>query len=74
MAPDGTPASDGIRQFVVGTGGKSLHGFGTIKPTSEAHAAVFGVLQLRLGSGDYGWNFLTESGGAFADSGSAACN
>ncbi len=74
MAPDGTPASDGIRQFVVGTGGKSLHGFGTIKPTSEAHAAVFGVLQLRLGSGDYGWNFLTESGGPFADSGSAACN
>jgi hypothetical protein len=74
MAPDGTPAGDGIRQFVVGTGGRSLHGFGTIKPTSEARAAVFGVLQLRLGAADYGWDFLTESGGVFADSGTAACN
>jgi hypothetical protein len=74
MTPDGTPAGDGIRQFVVGTGGKSLDGFSTIKATSEAHAAVFGVLQLRLGAGDYGWNFLTESGGPFSDSGTAACN
>ena len=74
MTPDGTPAGDGIRQFVVGTGGKSLDGFSTIKPTSEAHASVFGVLQLRLGSGDYSWNFLTESGGPFSDSGTAACN
>ena len=74
MAPDGAPAGDGIRQFVVGTGGRSLHGFSAIKPTSQAHASVFGVLQLRLGAGNYGWHFLTESGGAFSDSGTAACN
>ena len=74
MSPDGTPTGDGIRQFVVGTGGKSLINFSTIKPTSEAHAAVFGVLDLRLGSSDYGWNFRTESGGSFSDSGNAACN
>ena len=59
---------------MVGTGGRSLDGFSDIKPTSEACASVFGVLQLRLGSGDYSWNFLTESGGPFSDSGTAACN
>lgn len=74
QAPDGTAAGDGIRQFVVGTGGRDLSGFRTIQPNSQARAKVFGVLQLRLGAGDYSWNYLTESGGTFSDSGTAACN
>lgn len=74
QAPDGTAAPDGIRQFVVGTGGRSLFGFKTIQPNSQARAKAFGVLELRLGADDYGWNFRTESPGTFTDSGSATCN
>ena len=74
QAPDGTAASDGIREFVVGTGGRNLHGFGTIQPNSEARAKVFGVLQMTLGSSGYTWEFRTESGGTFSDAGSEACH
>jgi hypothetical protein len=74
MAPDGTAAGDGIREFVVGTGGRNLENFTTIQPNSEVRAKVFGVLQMTLGSGGYTWQFRTESGGTFSDSGSAACN
>jgi Ca2+-binding RTX toxin-like protein len=74
MAPDGTAAADGIREFVVGTGGRNLTGFSTIQPNSQARAKVFGVLEMTLGSADYSWRFRTESGGTFSDSGTAACN
>jgi hypothetical protein len=74
QAPDGTAASDGIRQFDVGTGGRSLYSFATVQPNSEARGMVFGVLELRLGATDYGWQFHTESGGTFSDSGTTACN
>jgi hypothetical protein len=74
QAPDGTAASDGIRQFVVGTGGRSLYPFGTVQPNSEVRGETFGVLEMRLGAGDYGWQFHTESGGTFSDSGTTACN
>ena len=40
---------DGIRQFVVGTGGKSFHNWGAIQPGSEArNNDTFGVLKLVL--------------------------
>jgi hypothetical protein len=74
MAADGTAAADGIREFVVGTGGRNLTSFTTIQPNSEARAKVFGVLQMTLGSSGYTWQFRTESGGTFSDSGSSACN
>jgi Ca2+-binding RTX toxin-like protein len=74
LTPAGTPASDGIRQFVVGTGGRNLSSFKTIQPTSQAHAKVFGVLDMRLGASDYSWQFRTESGGTFSDSGTEMCN
>lgn len=74
LDPSGAADPDGIRQFVVGTGGKSLHGFAAPRPGSEARGKVFGVLELRLGASSYAWEFRTESGGEFSDSGSAACN
>jgi len=74
MAPDGTAAGGGIREFVVGTGGRNLDDFTRIQPNSEARGKVFGVLKLTLGANGYAWQFLTESGGAFSDLGSAACN
>lgn len=74
---DGNRDPDGIRQFTVGTGGRSLYPLGK-KPRPDNLLAVqnksFGVLTLTLrdGSYDYEWIGLpTER--AFEDEGSVAC-
>ena len=75
--PNGNPDSQhGIREFVVGTGGKNSHRvFGTTKPNSEVRRAdTFGVLQLTLHSRSYDWKFIPEAGKTFADSGTATCH
>jgi len=68
----------GVREFIVGTGGRNLNGLGspsTRPPTLEAaQATSFGVLALTLRPDGYGWRFQTAAGSpAYADSGSAAC-
>lgn len=64
----------GIREFVVGTGGKSHYGFGTILPNSQArNSDTYGVLKLTLHSASYDWEFIPEAGKTFTDSGSASC-
>jgi len=75
QTPDGTadPAR-GIREFVVGTGGKSLYSFGTPVANSEVrYNSTYGVLKLTLQSGGYGWEFLPTSG-SFRDTGSTSCH
>jgi acid phosphatase type 7 len=65
----------GIRQFIVGTGGKSHSRIRTIQPNSEVrNADTFGVLKLTLHPDSYEWTFVPEAGGSFTDSGSAACH
>ena len=65
----------GIRQFTVGTGGKSLSSFGSTQPNSEVRSnEAFGVLRLTLGSGSYSWSFLPVAGETFTDSGTATCH
>jgi acid phosphatase type 7 len=64
----------GIREFVVGTGGKSLRPLHRPKPNSEARADSFGVLFLTLGAGSYSWHFRAIPGESFSDSGSGACH
>jgi len=67
--------SHGLRQFVVGTGGKNLTSFPSPRPNSEArNAAAFGVLALALYPNGYTWSFLPAAGGAFTDSGAALCH
>jgi hypothetical protein len=76
MAPDGTrdPAR-GIRQFVVGTGGRSHHAFDAIAPNSEVRDnATFGVLKLTLRPNAYLWEFVPEPGKTFTDSGANSCH
>jgi len=76
QTPDGTadPAR-GIREFVVGTGGKNHRPFGSPKPNSELRdASAFGVLKLTLKPGAYEWQFIPEAGKSFTDSGSGACH
>jgi acid phosphatase type 7 len=74
--PNGVASRRGIREFVVGTGGKSLGGFGAEapSPTSEVrNSTTFGVLKLALHATSYDWRFVPEVGKTFTDAGSAGC-
>jgi calcineurin-like phosphoesterase family protein len=68
--------AEGIRQFVVGTGGAFFTGgLGSRIPQSEvAQGDTFGVLVLTLHPTSYDWRFAPEAGKTFADSGSTACH
>jgi acid phosphatase type 7 len=71
----GVDPARGVREFVVGTGGKSHYPFGSPLPGSEArNSDSFGVLQLQLRRTGYSWRFLPAQGGSFQDSGSASCH
>ena len=74
--PDGkADPKRGIREFVVGTGGKSHREFGFARPNSEIrNHDAYGVLQLTLKPAGYDWQFLPEAGKTFTDSGSGACH
>jgi hypothetical protein len=69
-------AKHGIREFVVGSGGKNSHRkMGAAKPNSEArNDDAFGVLKLTLHSKGYDWEFVPEAGKTFKDSGSDSCH
>ena len=65
----------GIRQIVVGTGGRSHYGFGGVKPNSQVrNGTAFGVLKLTLHPQSYDWDFLPQAGRTFTDSGTTACH
>jgi acid phosphatase type 7 len=66
----------GIRQFVVGTGGKSLHTLDARDPNSEVfNDETFGVLKMTLGAAGYTWQFVPDTtSGIFTDSGIGACH
>lgn len=71
----GTGDPNGIREFVVGTGGEDHHGLGAIQANSEVRDNdTFGVLELTLRPGGYGWRFVPEAGATFTDSGEAPCH
>jgi hypothetical protein len=65
----------GIREWVVGTGGRSHYSFGAVKPNSQVrNSATFGVLKLTLNAGSYAWKFLPIAGQTFTDSGTGTCH
>ncbi len=71
----GVADAGGIREFVVGTGGKSLYRISTVKPNSKArNTTTFGVLMLKLQPSSYSWRFVPEPGGTFTDSGTTSCH
>lgn len=76
QTPDAAPdPKRGIREFVVGTGGKNHRPLGSPHPNSEVrNADSFGVLKLTLRSGTYNWQFIPEAGKTFTDSGSGVCH
>jgi acid phosphatase type 7 len=65
----------GIREFVVGTGGKNHREFGIHKVNSEIrNNDTFGVLKMTLKATGYDWKFIPEAGKTFTDSGSGSCH
>ena len=73
--PDGkADPAHGVREFVVGTGGKNHRPFATPLATSEVrNADTFGVLKLTLHTKGYDWEFIPEAGKTFRDLGSGSC-
>jgi acid phosphatase type 7 len=67
---------EGIRSFVVGTGGRSLYQWpDSPGQYTEVRANdTYGLLQLTLRAADYSWRFVPAAGGSFTDAGTAACH
>jgi len=68
---DGKPRADGIREFVVGTGGASLVDF-SLSTKHRDYGRVHGVLELALEADRYRYAFRSV-GGELRDQGSASC-
>jgi hypothetical protein len=64
----------GIREFVAGTGGRSLYKFASVHPSSEVREnTAYGVLKLTLRPDSYDWQFLAAEGD-FRDEGTEKCH
>ena len=64
----------GIREFVVGTGGRSHYPFVNIRKGSKfRNNTRYGILKLWLGSGGYRWRFKTATG-RIIDTGDGRCH
>jgi hypothetical protein len=75
MNKSGGAVSPGLQQIVVGTGGVSLDGFGSILSASRVrNGKTYGVLRLYLQPTAYSWRFLPITGGTFSDTGTIYCH
>jgi acid phosphatase type 7 len=74
--PDGkADAEHGMREIVVGTGGRSHDPLGFATPNSEVRDwETYGVLKLTLNPKNYVWEFIPEEGRTFRDVGSGTCH
>lgn len=71
--------TNGIREFVVGTGGADhggSAGFPNLQPNSEVRDnTTYGVLKMTLHPTSYDWQFVPDTtSGSFTDSGSQNCH
>ena len=75
QTPWAKTSRQGIRQFVVGTGGADLLGFGARKPNSQRRIShTHGVLELVLHPASYRWRFVSEDGAVLDRGGPVACH
>src|SRR5208283_5453512 len=66
---------NGIREIVVGTGGRSHTPLGFATENSEVrNSDTFGVLKLTLTAKAYRWEFIPQPGMSFTDSGEGTCH
>lgn len=72
--PSAQPDPKGIREFVVGTGGRNHFALATRQPNSQVfNSDTFGVLELTLHPTSYDWRFQPVAGAGFTD-GHANCH
>jgi hypothetical protein len=74
--PDAVADPNGLREFVVGTGGASLDSSHLPLAENEVvrSAEAYGYLRLTLHTNSYDWQFVAQPGSDFTDSGSAVCH
>lgn len=72
----GNLKTNGIVEFVVGTGGTSLRAFTSTQPANSAvrNASTWGVLKLNLHASSYDWEFVPIAGQTWTDKGTALCH
>jgi hypothetical protein len=70
---DGRPDEQGVRQFIVGTGGAQLYDFVRVAPNSTVRISTHGIMRFTLRPDSYDWEFLEASGGTLADNGTTPC-
>ena len=65
----------GIREFIVGTGGKSHYGLLDVKDANFefGNATDFGVLRLHLQESSYSWEFVALNGSVLDSGGPVSC-
>ena len=76
QSPSGAAATNGVRQFIVGTGGRSQTTPASPPPagSEKQNSGTFGVLKLTLHPTSYDWQFAPEAGKTFTDTGTQACH
>jgi alkaline phosphatase len=74
--PNGRVDANGLREFVVGTGGSSLEPPVLPPDVNEMvrDSSTYGYLKLTLSEDSYAWQFVAQPGQGFTDSGSANCH
>ena len=73
--PGGAADPNGIREFIIGTGGVGSYSFGSAIPNSQVRfSGGFGVVKFTLRTDSYDWTFIPAAGTTFNDSGSNTCN
>jgi hypothetical protein len=65
---------NGVRQFLVGTGGAPLYRPAGRGPNTESVVEAFGALRLTLNPSSYSWEFIEASTGRPIDHGSNSCH
>jgi hypothetical protein len=76
QSPSGAAATNGVRQFIVGTGGRSQTTPASPPPagSEKQNSGTFGVLKLTLHPTSYDFQFVSEAGKTFTDTGTQACH
>lgn len=73
--PEGVPATSGVTQFVVGTGGTPLEDFAEPVANSAVRVSQTGVLAMELRDDDtYSWAFVDDETTGVFDTGTNVCH
>jgi len=75
MAPNGSYDPNGLKTFIVGSGGIGGGSVSNKHPLTEvANGDTRGVLKMYLYDDSYAWRFIPQAGKTFTDTGSVACH